>query len=51
MAGAEEVAGSWWPYWIEWLGERAGKKVDAPAALGSKANPELGAAPGLYVFD
>jgi polyhydroxyalkanoate synthase subunit PhaC len=51
MAGAEEVAGSWWPYWMEWLTERAGKKVDAPAALGSKANPELGAAPGLYVFD
>jgi polyhydroxyalkanoate synthase subunit PhaC len=51
MAGAEEVAGSWWPYWMEWLTERAGKKVAAPSSLGSKANPELGAAPGLYVFD
>ncbi len=51
MAGAEEVAGSWWPYWIEWLSARAGKKIAAPATLGSKKNPELGAAPGLYVFD
>ncbi len=51
MAGAEEVAGSWWPYWMEWLAERAGKKVAAPTSLGSEAHPELGAAPGLYVFD
>jgi polyhydroxyalkanoate synthase subunit PhaC len=50
MAGAEEVAGSWWPYWMEWLTERAGKKVAAPVSLGSAANPELGAAPGLYVL-
>ncbi len=51
MAGAEEVAGSWWPYWMEWLTERAGKKVAAPATLGSAAHPELDAAPGLYVLD
>ena len=51
MSGAQEVAGSWWPYWMEWLTARAGKKVAAPTNLGSAANPELGAAPGLYVFD
>lgn len=51
MAGAEEVKGSWWPYWIEWLTERAGDKIAAPKALGSKANPALEAAPGLYVHE
>lgn len=51
MKGAEEVKGSWWPYWIEWLTERAGEKISAPKALGSKANPALEAAPGLYVHD
>jgi polyhydroxyalkanoate synthase len=51
MAGAEEIAGSWWPHWIEWLQERSGKKVDAPHESGSKKNPAMEAAPGLYVFD
>jgi polyhydroxyalkanoate synthase subunit PhaC len=51
MGGAEEIAGSWWPYWIEWLGKRSGKKVDAPNIIGSKNNPAMEAAPGLYVLD
>ncbi len=51
MAGAEEVKGSWWPYWIEWLSERAGKKIKPPKALGSKTYPALEAAPGLYVHE
>ncbi|MEE9435020.1 MAG: alpha/beta fold hydrolase [Sphingorhabdus sp.] len=49
MEGTEEHAGSWWPYWIEWLQKRAGKKVAASTKLGSKKNPALEAAPGLYV--
>ncbi len=51
MKGTEEVAGSWWPYWIEWLQKRAGKKIDAPTELGSKKHEKLGDAPGLYVLD
>jgi polyhydroxyalkanoate synthase subunit PhaC len=51
MAGAEEHAGSWWPYWAEWLGKRSGKMVPAPKILGSKAHPAMEAAPGLYVLD
>lgn len=50
MKGTEETAGSWWPYWIEWLQARAGKKVDAKA-VGSKKHPAMEAAPGLYVLD
>ena len=51
MKGAEENAGSWWPFWTEWLAERSGKKVKAPAACGSKAHPPMENAPGLYVLD
>jgi len=51
MEGAEEVKGSWWPYWVEWLTNRAGKKVKAPNSLGSKVNPAQEAAPGLYVHE
>lgn len=51
MEKTEEVAGSWWPYWMEWLQARAGKKVAAPKELGSKKNKALEAAPGLYVLD
>lgn len=50
MKGTEEVAGSWWPYWIEWLQKRAGKQV-AAKAVGSKAHPPMENAPGLYVLD
>ena len=51
MGGVEENAGSWWPYWMEWLQKRSAKKVAAPAALGSKKYKPLEAAPGLYVLD
>ncbi len=51
MKGTEEVAGSWWPYWMEWLQTRSGKQSDAPKKLGSKKNPAMQAAPGTYIFD
>ncbi|MDB5432253.1 MAG: poly(R)-hydroxyalkanoic acid synthase [Caulobacter sp.] len=47
---AEEHAGSWWPFWTEWLNERAGELKPAPKALGSKKYPPQEAAPGLYAF-
>lgn len=46
---AERQEGSWWPHWAEWLKRRAGKKVAAPAALGSDTHKEIEAAPGRYV--
>jgi polyhydroxyalkanoate synthase len=51
MKGSEEVAGSWWPHWMQWLHARSGVEVAAPKALGSKAHPAMEAAPGLYVLE
>ena len=51
MAGAEEVAGSWWPYWMEWVQARSGAKKPAPKALGNKKYKAMEPAPGLYVLD
>ncbi|MGB3739646.1 MAG: alpha/beta fold hydrolase [Pontixanthobacter sp.] len=49
LTGTEEVAGSWWPYWIEWLSERSGDKKAAPEQLGNAEYTPTDAAPGLYV--
>jgi polyhydroxyalkanoate synthase len=48
---AEEKAGSWWPFWSEWLAAHSGPTKAAPKATGSKKHPSLGPAPGTYVFD
>jgi len=47
---AEERAGSWWPFWVEWMGERAGELKAAPKATGNKTYKSLGPAPGQYAF-
>lgn len=49
-SGAEKVAGSWWPRWMEWLAARSGEQVDAPAALGDSTHAPREQAPGTYVF-
>ncbi len=51
LQGTEEVKGSWWPLWAEWVQKRAGKKVAAPTQLGSAANSPKENAPGLYVVE
>ena len=51
LKGTQEVAGSWWPFWLEWLQARSGKKKKAPAALGNKTYPPLDPAPGIYVLE
>ena len=48
---AREHAGSWWPFWLEWLGKRSGSLKAAPKKLGSTKHPPGAAAPGTYVFD
>ncbi|MGR3485669.1 MAG: PHA/PHB synthase family protein [Paracoccaceae bacterium] len=47
-AGAARQDGSWWPLWADWLAERSGGMVDAPAP-GGPQHPSLGPAPGTYV--
>jgi len=51
LAGTEEVAGSWWPYWIEWVQARSGAKKPAPKKLGGKGFAPLDPAPGQYVLE
>jgi polyhydroxyalkanoate synthase subunit PhaC len=51
MGQVEEHAGSWWPFWIQWLKDRSGKATKAPAKLGSKKHPPGDPAPGRYVID
>ena len=51
LPGTEEVKGSWWPYWMEWIQERSGGKMPAPSETGSKKHPPQEAAPGLYVVE
>ena len=47
----QEVAGSWWPFWMAWLQERSGEKTKAPKKLGNAKYKPLDPAPGLYVHD
>ena len=50
-AVAAQHEGSWWPCWQQWLGERSGPRVAAPAMGAPDAGlPLLGDAPGAYVL-
>ncbi len=51
LQGTEEVKGSWWPFWMEWVQKRSGKTKAAPQKLGSTKYKPLDAAPGLYVVE
>ena len=51
LKGVEEVPGSWWPYWMQWVQSRSGKTKKAPKAVGNKAYPASDPAPGLYVVE
>ena len=48
---AEEKAGSWWPFWAQWLGEHSGPMKPAPKKRGPKKYPPIAPAPGAYVFE
>ncbi len=51
-ATARHQDGSWWPFWVEWLGRHSGE-AGTPPALGAPAKGYaiLGDAPGTYVFE
>ncbi len=51
LQGAEEQAGSWWPFWLEWLQQRSGGKKAAPKKLGAKGFAVTDPAPGRYVLE
>ena len=46
---AEQVEGSWWPAWSDWLATHAGEQVAAPRKPGNAAFPVIEPAPGRYV--
>ncbi len=49
LAGAKEVAGSWWPAWTEFLASHSGEQVKARSKLGNAKFKPIEAAPGRYV--
>lgn len=49
LAGADNVKGSWWPHWLNWLAQYSGKKVAAPARHGNDKYKPIEPAPGRYV--
>ena len=51
QAGAPELKGSWWPDFLDWLGERAGPNGPAPESLGGPGFTAGDPAPGRYVLD
>jgi len=50
LARSEKKAGSWWEDWLAWLSPQCGPLV-APPRADAEVDPELGAAPGTYVFE
>ena len=51
LKGSTTEAGSWWPDFSKWAGERGGGKVTAPKTLGNETFPPLDPAPGTYISE
>jgi polyhydroxyalkanoate synthase len=53
VAGASETPGSWWPHWLEWLGQFGGAQVPAKGkrAPGGRGDRVIEDAPGRYVAE
>ena len=49
--GAEEHAGSWWPYWVAWLKALHDGDIESPTEFGNPGHPEIVPAPGTYVLE
>ena len=50
FARAEKKPGSWWEDWLAWLAPQSGPMV-APPDVNAATYPDLGPAPGTYVFE
>ena len=50
FARAEKKPGSWWEDWLAWLAPQSGPMV-APPDVNAETYPDLGPAPGTYVFE
>lgn len=50
LAAAQRHSGTWWECWADWLLERSGSALPAPAGLGSDSYPGTDPAPGRYVL-
>jgi polyhydroxyalkanoate synthase subunit PhaC len=46
---AAKLPGSWWPDYVDWLGQRSGALRPAPKKLGGRSHPASAKAPGTYV--
>jgi polyhydroxyalkanoate synthase len=50
IASAQEMPGSWWTDWSDWLKGHAGKQITAPKTYGKGTQfKAIEAAPGRYV--
>ncbi len=49
LGAAQQVEGSWWPAWSDWLGSHAGALVAAPRQPGNAEFAVIEPAPGRYV--
>ena len=49
LDAAQQVEGSWWPAWTDWLRGPAGALAAAPRQAGNADFPVIEAAPGRYV--
>jgi polyhydroxyalkanoate synthase len=50
FATAQDVPGSWWPKWSDWLKRQAGREVPTRSALGNHKYRRIEPAPGSYVM-
>jgi len=48
---ATRHTGTWWEVWTQWIQQRSGAPVPAPARLGSKRHRVISDAPGEYVHE
>lgn len=48
-ADAQQVTGSWWTPWLEWIQQRSGERRETLKTLGNQHYPPMEAAPGTYV--
>ncbi len=49
LAGAKQIAGSWWPDYTNWLEQFVGKQKPASTVFGNSKYKKMEAAPGVYV--